>query len=140
MSELKELILRIIKRPNLAGLATITADGKPWVRYVMTVGNDDMELRCAVFNASRKVKQIEVDPEVHLMLGVTDPLKMDTYLQIQARAHHTTDEAERPALWNPMLESIFDGPDDPKYGVLVMKAYRIESCTPPALEPEVWEA
>ena len=140
MSELKDLILSIIKRPNLAGLATINKEGKPWVRYVMAVGNDDMELRCATCRNARKVKQIEDNPEVHLTLGITDPMKMGSYLQIQANAHFTTDEAERHAFWSPMLASIFDGPDDPNYGIVVMKAYRIECCTPPALEPEIWEA
>jgi hypothetical protein len=39
-----------------------------------------------------------------------------------------------------MLANIFDGPDDPKYGVLVMSPYRIEYCTPGTYEPEIWTA
>ena len=37
--------------------------------------------------------------------------------------------------WPPF----FDGPDDPKYGVIIIKPYRIEYCTPGSYEPEVLE-
>ena len=49
MSDLKERILKILQQPQLAGLATITQDGKPWVRYVMAVASQDMTIRCATF-------------------------------------------------------------------------------------------
>ena len=39
MSDLKERILKILQQPQLAALATITQDGKPWVRYVMVVAS-----------------------------------------------------------------------------------------------------
>ncbi len=140
MSDLKERIIAIIAQPQLASLATITEDGKPWVRYVMTIAGEDMTLRCATFIEARKVKQIEKNPEVHLTCGITDPTEMQPYLQIQARASLTTDKAVRHSFWAPMLEPIFDGPDDPKYGILEMTPYRIELATPGAPEPEIWTA
>ena len=48
MSDLKERIDSILQQPQLAGLATITEDGKPWVRYVMTVADDNLEIRCGI--------------------------------------------------------------------------------------------
>ena len=33
MSDLKDKIYEVLQRPQLAGLATVTEEGKPWVRY-----------------------------------------------------------------------------------------------------------
>lgn len=138
MSDLKERICAIISQPQLAGLATVTEDGKPWVRYVMTIASEDMTLRCATFIEARKVKQTRKNPEVHLTCGITDPTDMKPYLQIQARASLNKSKEARHSFWTAMLESIFDGPDDPKYGVLEMTPYRIECYTPGSYEHEVW--
>ena len=140
MADLKERILAIITGPQLAGLATVTEEGRPWVRYVITIGSDSMDLRLATFANARKVKQIEQNPEVHLVCGVTDPDKMAPYLQIQGRARFTTDKVERHLFWNERLEPIFSVPDDPNYGIIVVKPYRIEYWTPGEFKPEVWEA
>jgi len=140
MSDLKTRILTILQQPQLAGLATITEDGKPWVRYVMTVASEDLTIRCATFVGARKVKQIERNPEVHLTCGVTDPGKMSPYLQIQGRATLNTSKEVRHAFWSDMLAPIFDGPDDPKYGVLEIAPYTIEYATTGSYEPEVWKA
>ena len=138
MSDLKERIYAILAQPQLAGLATVTEEGKPWVRYVMAVTSEDMTVRCATFIGARKVKQIEKNPEVHLTCGVTNPMEMVPYLQIQGRAALTTDKEARHGFWSEMLAPIFDGPDDPKYGILEITPYRIELCTPGSYEPEVW--
>jgi general stress protein 26 len=140
VDDLKQRILDILKQLQLSSLATVTEDGKPWVRYVMAVADDDLTLRCATFVNARKVAQIQNNPEVHLTCGVSDPTVMKSYLQVQARSRRATDEAERKAFWNDSLGGIFTGPDDPNYAVLVMKAYRIEHCTPGSPQPEVWEA
>jgi general stress protein 26 len=140
MSDLKERLSAILGQPQLAGLATITEDGKPWVRYVMTVADENLEIRCATFITARKVKQIEVNPEVHLTCGITNPQEMVPYIQVQATARLDTGKEARHGFWTDMLAPIFDGPDDPKYGVLVMTPYRIEFCTPGTYEPEVWTA
>jgi len=140
MSALKERIHEILRQPQLAGLATVTQDGKPWVRYVMTVAGPDLTIRCATFKGARKVKQIEGSPEVHLTCGVTDPRKMGPYLQIQGRASLNTGRDARHDFWSDMLSSIFDGPDDPNYSVLEIKPYYIEYMSPGTHEPEVWKA
>jgi len=138
MSDLKERILSMVRQPQLAGLATVTGEGKPWVRYVMAAASEDLTLRCATFVSARKVKQIEANPEVHLTCGVTNPAEMAPYLQVQGRAKLNTSHDARHGFWSEMLAPIFDGPDDPKYGVIEIVPYRIEYCTPGSHEPEVW--
>jgi general stress protein 26 len=138
MSDLKGRILQVLGQPQLSALATVTAEGKPWVRYVMVVSDNHMTVRFASFVGARKIEQIKRNPEVHLTCGVTNPTDMKPYLQIQGRARFTTEEKERHGFWNEMLRPIFDGPDDPKYGVVTVEPYRIELCTPGSFEPEVW--
>jgi general stress protein 26 len=138
MSDLKGRILQVLGQPQLSSLATVTAEGKPWVRYVMVVSDNHMTVRFASFVGARKIEQIKRNPEVHLTCGVTNPTDMKPYLQIQGRARFTTEEKERHGFWNEMLRPIFDGPDDPKYGVVIVDPYRIELCTPGSFEPEVW--
>jgi general stress protein 26 len=140
MPDVKEKILVTLKPLQLSVLATITPDGKPWARYVMTKGGDDLTLRCATFAAARKVGQIAANPEVHLTCGVTDPMAMRPYLQVQGKATFTREEGERHRFWNVTLQPIFSGPDDPNYGVIVIESYRIELWTPGTFTPEVWQA
>jgi general stress protein 26 len=140
MSDLNDRIKSMLQKPQLAGLATVTEDGKPWVRYVMVAASDDLMIRCATFISARKVKQIQKNPEVHVTCGVTNPREMGPYLQIQGRAALSTDKEARHGFWSDMLAPIFDGPDDPKYGVIEIVPYRIELCTPGSREPEVWTA
>jgi general stress protein 26 len=140
MAELKDQILQILSKPQLTSLATVTADGKPWVRYVMAMTDANMTMRFATFIKARKVAQIEANPEVHLTCGVTNPSEVIPYLQIQGKAALKTDETARHAFWDDMLKAIFDGPDDPKYGVIEVTPYRIEYCTPGSYEPKVWTA
>jgi general stress protein 26 len=138
MTDLEKRILTITRFPHLSGFATITEEGRPWVRYVMAVGSEDMSLRFASYKGSRKLGQIALNPEAHLTCGILDPRKMSPYLQIQGRAGFTTDREERHGFWNDMLKPIFSGPDDPNYGVVVVVPYRIEYCIPGTFVPEVW--
>ena len=138
MTDLKQRILDILHKPQLAALATVTEQNNPWVRYVVTVGDGNFNLRCATFVESRKAKQIEKNPNVHLALGATGFQEMKPYLQIQAKARVTTEKDERHRFWNDMLTPIFAGPDDPKYSIIVIEPYRIEYCSPGSYVPEVW--
>ena len=138
MSDLQQRILDIVHRPQLAALATVTELNNPLVRDVVTVGDGNLILRCATFAESRKVEQIDHNPNVHLTCGVTSFQEMQPYLQIQGRARVTDDKEERHAFWNDMLTPVFDGPDDPKYCVIIVEPYRIEYCVPGSYEPEVW--
>ena len=138
MPDLQQRILDIVHKPQLAALATVTEKNNPWVRYVVAVGDGNLVIRCGTFVESRKVKQIENNPNVHLTCGVTSLQEMQPYLQIQGQARVTRDKEERHGFWNDMLAPIFDGPDDPNYSVIVIEPYRIEYCHPGSYEPEVW--
>lgn len=139
MSDLQKKIMEIIAQPQLSGLATVVDGNKPWVRYVVTMADRDLNIRCASFVESRKTEQIAANSEVHLTCGSNSFTEMKPYLQIQGRARVTTDKDERHGFWNEMLTPIFEGPDDPKYCVIIIEPYRIEYCSPGSFVPEVWE-
>jgi general stress protein 26 len=140
VEEIRKKIMSVIGRPFLAGFATINAEGNPWVRYVVAVGSDDMTIRFSTFVKARKVEQIAANPEVHLTGGAVDLENWKHYVQIQGRAELTTDQAEKDAFWNDGIARIFKGPDDPDYGVIIVKPYRIEINTFGSMLPEIWEA
>ncbi|NJM54795.1 MAG: pyridoxamine 5'-phosphate oxidase family protein [Verrucomicrobiae bacterium] len=139
MANLKERILDMLKEPTLACLATITEDGKPWVRYVIIEASDDMTLRFPSPDWGRKNLQIQHNPEVHLTCGITLKTDAGPYLQIQGRAEYTKDRDVRHAFWSDRLSLIFDGPDDPKLGVVTVHAYRVEVWMIGTPKHEVWE-
>ncbi len=139
MSELREQIVKGLKPIQLANLATLSETGAPWTRYVMIAADDDLTIRCATFMQARKAGQIERNPDVHICCGVTNPMEMKPYYQIQGKAELVATPEEKEGFWNPTLAPIFSGADDPNYGVVVIKPYRIELWTPPAMEPEVLE-
>jgi len=139
MNDLRQRIIEMLAPPQLACLATITREGKPWVRYVFCQGSQDLTIRFATFLNSRKVGQIRDNPEVHLTCGASGPGDMKPYLQVQGRAAFSTGKAERHGFWKESLKGYFQGPDDPGYGVVVITPYRIEFCAPGALLPEVWD-
>jgi len=138
MSDLKNKIYEVLQKPLLAGLATVTEDSRPWVRYVVMMTAEDLTVRFATFINARKVAQIRNNPEVHLNCGVRDLGDLKPWLQIQGLAEPTTKEKERHTFWNDKLKEIFKGPDDPNYAVIIVKPYRIEYWSPGKFEPEVW--
>ena len=140
MNDLEKRIQEVIGEVHMASFATVTEDGKPWVRYVMAKADEEMTIRFATFLGARKVAQIRSLPEVHITAGVSDPEHWNRYVQVQGRAEIVNDEASRHAFWHPMLGKIFSGADDPNYSIVVVTPYRIELNTIGTLEPEVWEA
>ena len=141
MSDIKERILKVLdKKPLIASFATVTEEGKPWVRYVsLDVNKDDLSIQFATFINSRKVKQIENNPEAHITCGAGDLENPSDYLQIQGKATVSTDQKDKDALWNEMLAQYFQIPTNPDYAVLTVKPYRIEVWGFEMMEPLVWE-
>ncbi|MBD3235934.1 MAG: hypothetical protein GF330_04465 [Candidatus Eisenbacteria bacterium] len=138
MSELREKIQRALSGPQLAVLATVTAEGLPWARYVMAFADDDLTLRIVTALDSRKAQQIGMHPDVHLTCGATTLEATREYLQIAGRAEITRDAQKRQAMWNEMLERYFSGPDDPNYAIIRVRPVRIEYMGSGSMEPEVW--
>jgi general stress protein 26 len=140
MANLKERIAAKLKQSALFTLATVTEEGKPWVRYVTPFADENLTIWMATFVNSRKVAQIRRNPEVHLTTGVTSMENAESYLQIQGRAEILTDEKTKKAVWFDRLKGIFSGPGDPNYCVCKITPYRIEYQGMGMVPPEVWEA
>jgi general stress protein 26 len=140
MTEIKTKILEILEKPQLTALATVTAEGKPWVRYVMTKASPDLTIRFATFRESRKTNQISANPEVHLITGATSLETAERWVQIEGKAEVSVDENERRQFWNSGLKAYFDGPDDPDYVVVIVRPYRIEYMEMASSKPEIWRA
>ena len=138
--DLKQKIFETGKNIQLANLASITLDGKPWVRYVMGMLDKDLNFRTSAMLSSRKIKQIENNPDVHIILGVTDVLKPDQWIQIEGTAEIKNEKNERHTFWNDSLKAVFTGPDDPNYGIIIVKPAKIELEKFGVPTPEVWES
>ena len=140
MSDLKEKIFEKLREHTLASFATITEDGKPWTRYVVVKADDQMNICFATFKNSRKINQIAQNPQVHLVLGVAEPLTATSWLQVQGQAEILEDTETKNVVWYDLLSSIFRGPDDPNYVVCKVTPYRIEYWMMNVPKPEIWEA
>lgn len=138
--ELKGKILAKMAAPQLCAVATITEDGKPWVRYMMLAMDERMNMWGATFASFRKVAQIAKNPEVHVTAGAKDMESAESFVQIQGKGAIMTDAATKKAAWNDYLKNIFTGPDDPNFAVLMIKPYRIEYAKMDRQPPEVWQA
>jgi general stress protein 26 len=139
MSDLKQRILDSAKDLQLVNVATITEDGKPWVRYVMAKADSNLVFRFCTHLESRKIGQIRKNPDAHISLGVTSLETAKHWLQVQGSAEISTDKSERHSFWFDELHNYFSGPDDPAYCVIIIRPSRIEFGTMGSMTPEVWE-
>jgi general stress protein 26 len=143
MSEIEDKILaklRQLDQPAVWSLATVTEDGKPWVRYVTPMAvDDDFVIWGNTFAGARKVAQIGANPEVHLTVGVKDFASAADYLQVSGVAEVVMDSAVKAAKWDAHLSAVYSGPDDPNFAVLKITPYRIEYQTLAPVPPVVWE-
>lgn len=137
MTELKQKIRDLISAPQVMSFATITEDGKPWVRYVFAMADKDLTIRFATFMDSRKAKQVARNNEVHIVCGVTTLESARNYAQVQGKAEITRDEKERKDFWSDELGKYFSGLDDPRYCICIVRPYRVEYWSMEAMEPEV---
>jgi len=140
MRDLKANIFKVIKEPQLMSLATVTEEGKPWVRYVTAWGSGDLTIRFVTSLKSRKVGHIKRNPEVHLTCGAKVMESTENYLQICGKAEVTTDKKERQRYWNDELKAYFSGVDDPAFCICIVRPYRIEYFGMTEMKPEVWQA
>ena len=139
MADLKKRIYGMIKDYQIVSLATVTEDGKPWVRHVMTVGEKDFTMKFTTSMKSRKVNHIRHNREVHILYGVSSLETAKQYLQIQGKAIISRDAALRKEMWKDFMTKYFSSADDPNYGVGIVKPYHIELFTMASRKPEIWE-
>lgn len=139
MSDLKQRIFDAARQFQLINFATITEDGKPWVRYVVGRADDNLMFRFCTRKDSRKVAQIRKNSNVHLCLGAKDLEATEHWIQVEGTADVSTEKSERESFWFDALKNYFTGPDDPNYCVVIIKPRRIEFGTMGNTTPEIWE-
>ena len=140
MSDLKQRIFKAAKDFQLINFATITEDGRPWVRYVVGKADKQLIFRFCSSIDTRKIRQIRKNPKVHISLGAKDLETANHWLQVEGRAEVSTDKKERASFWFDDLKNYFSGPDDPDYCIVIVRPSRIEFWTMESMEPEVWLA
>ena len=139
MSDLKDRIFEAGKDLQLLNFATITEEGKPWVRYVVGKADKDLVFRFCTNKNTKKVREIKKNPNVHISLGAENLQTAKNFFQVAGTAEISTDKAEREAFWFDELKNYFSGPDDPNYCIIIIKPSRIELGTMGSMTPEVWE-
>ena len=135
--DLQEKIYNLMKEYPLAALATVTEQGKPWVRFIMIAAEKDLSIKFATHLNSRKVAQIKRNPEVHVACGAALVDSLAPYVQIAGTAKTSRAKTIRKAMWTDALKKYFTGPDDANYCVGIIEPYRIEYYSVPK-PPEVW--
>lgn len=138
MNELEETIWKIIEKPQTAALATISAGGAPWVRYVTIRAESDFTLTFCTGRSTRKAKQLMANPDVHLTCGNLQPPDDSAYLQIVGRAEIRSDAATKLNYWQEGWRRYFTGPDDPDYIMVFIRPSRIEYNPPGSTTPGIW--
>jgi len=136
MTELNEKIYSVIAPNQLAVLSTVSEDNKPLGRYMMTTGDENLNLWCVTGLSSRKVKNIRNNPYVHVTVGFKAG-EMAPWVHFSGKSEILTDKASREAHWDDMLKQYFKGPDDPEYCILKLVPERIEYWA--GWTPEIWE-
>lgn len=139
MTDLKQRIFEAARELQLANFATVTEDGKPWVRYVMAKADKDLLFRFCSRLDTRKIRHIKKNPNVHISLGVSNLETARNWLQVEGKAEVSTDKNERHEFWFDELKNFFKGPDDPDYCIVIVRPSRIELGTMSSAQPEVWE-
>ncbi|TAN38298.1 MAG: hypothetical protein EPN25_14125 [Nitrospirae bacterium] len=139
MSDLKERIYEAGKDLQLINFATITEDGRPWVRYVVGKADKDLVFRFCTNKDTKKVREIRKNPNVHISMGAENLETAKNWLQVAGTAEVSVDKAERDAFWFDELKNYFSGPDDPGYCIVIVRPSRIEFGTMGSMTPEVWE-
>ena len=139
MSDLQQKIFEVAKDLQLINFATITEDGRPWVRYVVGKADTELVFRFCTHRATKKVGQIRKNPDVHISLGATNMETATHWLQVEGIAEISTDKAERESFWFEALRNYFAGPDDPNYCIVIVRPSRIEFGTMGNMTPEVWQ-
>lgn len=135
---LKERIVDVLKKSALASFATINEQGCPWIRYMVIQSDDDLNCYAATFKSSRKVKHIENNNNVHLIVG-GDPNNFNLpYLNIKAEAQVLSDLESKKNWWHDGLKKFFPGPEDENYAVIKIKPQVIEYMKSGVENPEVY--
>jgi general stress protein 26 len=139
MDELEKKIWNILSRAQTAALATMTAAGAPWVRYVTIESDPDFTIRFCTSLGSRKVRHITANPGVHLTCGNLQPPDDSAFLQISGCAEICSDQEIKVRHWREGWRRYFKGPDDPDYVMVFVRPLRIEFNGPDSFAAQIWD-
>ncbi len=99
---INESIFKVMGGQVVAAIATVH-EGKPAVRHMAVMGQEDLSLIGATRKDSRKVDQIKKNPDVALAIWSGKNFG-DPYVKIQGHAKVHDDLATKKKFWNHMLE------------------------------------
>lgn len=139
MSDLQQRIFELAREPQLLNLATITEDGKPWVRYVVGQADQELAIRFCTSLDSDKIRHMRLNPNVHVSMGAKDVMTAKAWLQVEGTAEISTAKDERDAFWYDGLKAYFQGPDDPNYCIVIVRPSRIELASMASMSAEIWQ-
>ncbi len=135
---LRDKIIEVIKGAHLGTLATVS-NGRPVARYMVIHQDEGLSLYTVTSANSRKVKQINKDRNVYVLIGGEPKNYEAPYVNIQATAEVLSDEVTKKKCWCDMLKSFYSGPEDPNYVVIKIAPQVIEYMGPSAHRPESYE-
>ena len=118
MASIRDTALEVIEKDNIGVMATVTSDNKPDARY-MTFYNEGFVLFTLTDRKTSKVDEIEANPHAYVILGYEEGLFNKNFVEIEAEVSVTEDKELIEKLWNPAMNAIFDGKDDPD--ILILK-------------------
>ena len=136
-SELKDKIIKLISKTQLASLAT-TENGKPWVRYMIMSGESDLTLYTTTFSSARKVQQIKENSNVNVIIGGDQENFKNPHINVRATAQIAADLETKKKFWDDHLKRFFSGPEDPNFSVIKISPQVIEYTSGDALKPEIY--
>ncbi|MFP4104652.1 MAG: pyridoxamine 5'-phosphate oxidase family protein [Phycisphaerae bacterium] len=106
-------------------MATVSPGGLPHVRWMgATVFEEPFTLYLETGIPSRKVEDIEGNPDVELFFNRDD---FSEQLAVVGRASVEKNEDIKKAVYDVVnaSDNYFDGPNDPRFGVIRVEAYEL---------------
>ncbi|WP_369901195.1 pyridoxamine 5'-phosphate oxidase family protein [Bacillus manliponensis] len=110
---IKEKIMSIIQNDKTGVLATIR-DNKPHSSF-MIFFHEDFVLYVATDRQSKKIADIEKNPNVHILLGKKSKNFDESYIEVEGTASIEEDATLKNKFWNNGLKRWLLGPEDPNY-------------------------
>ncbi|EOP05249.1 general stress protein 26 [Bacillus cereus B5-2] len=110
---LKEKIATIIQGQRTGVLSTVRND-KPHSAFMMFF-HEDFVLYVATDRQSKKITDIENNPNVHVLLGREGKKLDEDYIEVEGLASIEEDSTLKNKFWNNSLKRWLLGPEDPNY-------------------------
>lgn len=110
---LKDQAVKIISS-HRTGVFSSVENNKPHSRY-MTFYNDGFTLFTPTKRDTEKVKEIEKNQSVSVLLGYEGNGQDDTYVEISGTSAINDSQNLKKQFWDESFNNWFEGPEDPNY-------------------------